>query len=102
MAQEKITYEQVQDGIRKINECSARMEEIFNSITGQMNNMTSGETFEGTASNALSSEFDEFKTSFPDYVQKVKDFATAYSVAKDKLEATEQEMAQKAQQLHNV
>lgn len=99
MPEEKITYEQVHEGVETIRKCAMTMEDIFNDVTGQVRNMTSADTFQGVASNAFSSEFDEFKGTFPDYVQKVRDFADAYDAAAEVLKGTESEIAKKAEQL---
>ena len=68
---EYMTYEQVQNGAEELVKCANIMEEIFNNVSGQMNKMTSKETFQGQASDALSSEFSEFASGFNDYVEKV-------------------------------
>ena len=99
MLEEKITYEQVIDGVEEIRKQATIMEEVFNNVTGQMRNMTSAETFQGVASNALSSEFEEFKGTFPSYVEKVREFATAYETAAAKLKEHEDELAKRANSL---
>ena len=99
MPEEKITYEQVQEGVETIRKCADTMEEIFNNVTGKMRSMTSTENFQGVASNALSNEFDEFKGTFPSYLEKVREFADAYEAASQVLKETETEMAKKAEQL---
>ncbi len=99
MPEEKITYEQVQEGVDTIRKCATTMEEIFNNVTGQVQNMTSTDTLQGVASNALSAEFDEFKGTFPSYVEKVREFADAYDAASQILKETEGSLAKKAEQL---
>ena len=99
MPEEKITYEQVQEGVDTIRKCATTMEEIFKNVTGQVTNMTSTETFQGVASNALSTEFNEFKGTFPSYVEKVREFADAYDAASQILKETEGNLAKKAEQL---
>ena len=99
MPEEKITYEQVQEGVETIRKCAATMEEIFNNVTGTMRDMTSTENFQGVASNALTSEFEEFKGTFPNYIEKVNEFAKAYEAAAAVLKETEGHMAKKAEEL---
>ena len=99
MPEEKITYEQVQEGVATIRKCAATMDEIFNNVTGTMKNMTSTENFQGVASDALSGEFEEFKGTFPSYIEKVNEFAKAYEAAAAVLKETEGQMAKKAEEL---
>ena len=92
MPNEYITYEQVQSGAEELRKCANIMEEIFNNVTGQMRNMTTTETFQGVASNALSAEFDQFRGGFSDYVNKVREFADAFTAASETLKATEEQL----------
>ncbi|MBR7042388.1 MAG: WXG100 family type VII secretion target [Bacilli bacterium] len=92
MPNEFITYEQVQNGAKELLKCADIMEEIFNNVTGQMRTMTSTENFQGVASNTLSAEFDQFKSGFADYVNKVREFAKAFSAASDTLQTSETEL----------
>lgn len=96
MPEEKITYEKVQEGIETIKKCANTMDEIFRNVTGTMRNMTSEENFQGVASNALSGEFDEFKGTFPNYIEKVNEFAAAYDAASQLLKEHEQHLEKKA------
>ena len=102
MPEEKITYEQVKEGVDEIRKQANAMEEIFRNVTGQMRNMTSAETFQGVASNTLSSEFEEFKGTFPSYVEKVREFADAYEAAAAVLKDNEDDLAKRADRMANI
>lgn len=99
MPNEYISYEQVQAGAEELRKCANIMEEIFNNVSGQMRNMTTTETFQGVASNALSAEFDQFKSGFSDYVNKVREFADAFTAASDTLQTTEEQLKKNVEQL---
>ena len=99
MQEEKITYEKVREGIDTIEKCANTMEQIFNEFTGQAKSMTSDDTMQGEGRDAFSGELDEFKTVFPDYVSKVREFAKAYTAASAALKETEQEQARRVEEL---
>ena len=99
MPEEKITYEKVHQGVEDIRNCANTMEEIFNNVTGNVRTMTETENFQGVASNTFSGEFDEFKATFPDYVQKVRDFADAYEAARQVLKEQEDQLTRRAEEL---
>ena len=99
MPNEYITYEQVKAGADNLRDCANKMEEIFNSVTGQMRNMTTTETFQGVASNELSAEFEQFRGGFNDYVTKVREFADAYTAASEALQSTEDQLKKQVGQL---
>ena len=99
MPEEQITYKEVEAGVNELLKCADIMEDIFNNVSGQVNNMTNPDNFRGVASDAFSGEFADLKKNFPDYVQKVRDFAEAYRIAGEALKTTEEEQRRKAQQL---
>ena len=102
MPEEKITYEQVKEGVEELRKCANTMEEIFTNVTGQMRNMTSDGTFQGVASNTLSGEFEQFKGTFPSYVEKVREFADAYEAAGNVLKANEDDLARRADRMADI
>ena len=89
MPNEYISYEQVQAGADELRKCANIMEEIFNNVSGQMRNMTTTET----------AEFDQFKSGFTDYVNKVREFVDAFTAASDTLQATEEQLKKNVEQL---
>ena len=102
MPEEKITYEQVAEGVETIRKCAATMDEIFKNVSGTMAGMTDEDTFQGDASNALSNEFAEFKGTFPSYIEKVNEFADAYEAASEVLKANENDLAKRAERMANI
>lgn len=92
MPNEYINYEQVRRGATEIVDCATKMQEIFDSVSGNMRNMTESENWKGVSSNALQNEFREFQNQFPRYIDTVKRFAALFNVATDALEANESDI----------
>lgn len=99
MPNEYINYEQVKAGAGELNECANRMQDIFDSVSGSMNTMTTDENFKGQASTALQAEFQPFKNQFTNYVNAVRRFSALFGGAAEELEANEASLNQQIQQL---
>ena len=99
MTNEFITYEQVQSGACQILKEAAAMKEIFDAVTGNMNNMTATENFQGVASEELAAQFRPFQAKFDEFVKEVEKFANAYNVSSDTLEETENRLKAMANNL---
>ena len=102
MEDENIKYEGAAARVEDLRKRADAIEDIFERVTGKMNNMTSDDTFQGVASNELSSEFAEFKSGFDDYVAKVRDFADKIELAANKLNEHEQQQKKAAADLANL
>ncbi len=101
MDREYISFEQVKNGVSEIMRCSKIMDDIFDGVTGKMNNMTNDEVFQGRAKEALMQAFAPFKGQFKNYVAKVQEFAEAFDKANESLEQTESQIQRQANDLAN-
>ncbi len=99
MSNEYISYEQVQNGAAQILKEATTMKEIFDGITGNMNNMTATENFQGVASEELAAQFRPFAAKFDEFVKEVEKFANAYNVSSDTLQETENRLKAMANDL---
>ncbi len=96
---EYISYEQVAEGAEQLRSCAQQMEQIFESVTNNMNNMTSDSTWKGVAAGATATAFASKKAKFSEYVNQVNKFADAFTQAKEALQTSEEQMKREASNL---
>ncbi len=94
-----ITYEKVRTDANTIKECSTTMSNIFEEFGSSMNRVGAGDVFAGDASESLGARFTSLKGKFDTYVRLVNDFANTILTASDQTAATEQALANEADNL---
>ena len=88
---ENIKYEQARASVAEFRKCATALQDIFDAVKASMNSMTSAGTYEGNASNALRTRFDECSKNFPNYVSKVNEFANVTEAAINRIKANEEQ-----------
>ena len=94
-----ITYERVRSGARTMQECSRKMDGIFQEFNDSMNRVGASDVYVGDAKETLGARFNSLKTKFDDYINLVNQFATMILGAASATEKTEATLASAADEL---
>ena len=72
---ENINYEQMRATADSLRTSSNRLESIFAEVDNEMGKIGADETWKSRGATEFINKFNSLKVKFPDFVQKIKDFA---------------------------
>ena len=96
-----ITYERVRTDANTIKECASVMSKIFEEFGTSMNRVGAEDVYAGDASETLGQKFASLKGKFDSYIKLVNQFADTITSASSATAATEQALANQAENLSN-
>ena len=96
---ESIQYEKVQEAADTMVSCSGTMGDLFDNFRSTMATIYREDNFEGEASEALQTQFDELKKKFDSYVELVQEFSDTINYANESTHETEREIQIEAEEL---
>jgi uncharacterized protein YukE len=94
-----ITYQQVYNGARTIQDCAKTMQNIFESFNSSMKRVGADDVFVGDASETLGTRYNSLKTKFDNYIKLVDEFASKLTGAADATAQTEKQLEDAASKL---